>query len=125
VAKKDRAEVPEWMIDRIRGVVGRLPRVHEEEAWVGVRWQVGGATFAHIFGGEDQQIRVTLRGEADEVAAFQHLGPPYFKAEWGGNVIGMVLDGDTDWEEVGELLVDSYCLRAPAHLAEAVDRPQR
>ncbi|WP_239460076.1 MmcQ/YjbR family DNA-binding protein [Nocardioides daejeonensis] len=125
MAKKVRAVVPEWMVDRIRGVVATLPRAVEEDAWVGVRWRVGGATFAHIFGGEDQLLRITLRGEADEVAAFQHLGPRYFKTEWGGNVIGMVLDDETDWTEVAELVTDSYCLRAPAHLADAVVRPTR
>lgn len=125
VAKKQRAEVPPWMLERVRTLLGDLPRVHEEEAWTGVRWQVGGATFAHLFGGEDQLIRIVLRGEPDEVAAFQHLGHPYFKAGWGTNVIGMVLDEQTDWDEVGELLVDSYCLRAPEHLATAVERPPR
>lgn len=111
------------MLERVREVVTALPRVHEEEAWTGVRWQISGATFAHLFGGEDQLIRIMLRGEPDEVAAFQHLGHPYFKAGWGSDVIGMVLDETTDWGEVAELLTDSYCLRAPDHLAATVDRP--
>ncbi len=123
MAKKERADVPAWMIEEVRKAVAAVPQVHEEVAWVGVRWQVQGATFAHIFGGEDQLIRITLRGEPDEVAAFEHLGGPYFRAGWGGNVIGMVLDEATDWTEVGELLVDSYCLRAPEHLAAQVERP--
>ncbi len=111
------------MVERVRELVAALPRVDEEKAWVGVRWQVSGSTFAHIFGGEDDLIRITLRGEPDEVAAFQHLGHPYFKSGWGNDVIGMVLDEQTDWDEVGELLVDSYCLRAPAGLAATVERP--
>ena len=82
-----------------------------------------GATVAHVFGGEDQVFRITFRGEPDEVAAFEHLGEPYFRSGWGGNVIGMVLDDDTDWDELGELLTDSYCLQAPASLAEQVVRP--
>ena len=59
----------------------------------------------------------------DEVMALQHLGAPYFKASWGTNVVGLVLDAATDWQEVAELLTDSYCVQAPAHLAAAVDRP--
>lgn len=123
MAKKQRADVPLWMLERVRALVAALPRVHEEEAWTGVRWQISGATFAHLFGGEDQLIRIVLRGEPDEVAAFQHLGHPYFKAGWGNDVIGMVLDEATDWREVAELLTDSYCLRAPDHLAATVQRP--
>ena len=49
--------------------------------------------------------------------AFAHLGAPYFKAGWGGNVVGLLLDDDTDWQELAELLTDSYCLQAPARLA--------
>jgi hypothetical protein len=37
----------------------------------------------------------------------------------------MVLDDDTDWEERAELLTDSYCVQAPAALAEQVVRPVR
>jgi len=68
-------------------------------------------------------FRITFRGEADEVAAFEHMGDPYFRSGWGGNVIGMTLDEHTDWDELAELLTDSYCLQAPASLAPKVARP--
>ncbi len=80
-------------------------------------------TVAHVFGGEDQAFRITFRGEPDEAGAFRHLGPPYFHQY--GNAIGMVLDDDTDWGELAELLTDSYCVQAPAHLAAQVVRPDR
>lgn len=111
------------MVERVRAVVDALPRAHEESAWVGVRWRIGSATVAHLFGGEDGLIRITLRGEPSEVAAFEHLGEPYFRAGWGDNVIGMILDDGTDWSEVRELLLDSYCLQAPENLAAMVQRP--
>lgn len=119
----DRPDVPLAMVRRIRAVLESLPQVGEESAWVGVRWRVGQATVAHVFGGEDQLFRITLRAEPDEVMAFEHLGAPYFRAGWGRNVVGLLLDDDTDWDELAELLTDSYCLQAPAHLAERVDRP--
>ena len=111
------------MVLRIGEVMGRLPETVEENAWVGTRWRVGSATIAHVFGGEDQLFRITFRAEPDEVMAFEHLGAPYFRASWGPNVVGMLLDEDTDWEELAELLTDSYCLQAPASLAEQVSRP--
>ena len=55
--------------------------------------------------------------------AFQHLGQPYFKAGWGVNVVGIVLDDDTDWLELAELLTDSYCIQASARLARLAERP--
>jgi len=121
--KIERPLVPEEWVLRIGSVLLALPRVHEENAWVGTRWRVGSATIAHVFGGEDQLFRITFRAEPDEVMAFQHLGAPYFKGEWGHNVVGMLLDDDTDWDELAELLTDSYCLQAPQHLAAQVDRP--
>jgi hypothetical protein len=123
VATKDRPEVPVAMVRRIGEVLLALPRCEEEDAWVGVRWRVGQATVAHVFGGEDQLFRIVFRAEPDEVMAFQHLGDPYFRAGWGTNVVGMLVDADTDWEELGELLTDSYCVMAPAHLVEQVARP--
>jgi hypothetical protein len=115
--------VPEEWVLRLGAVLRRFPRVVEEPAWVGTRWRVGSATIAHVFGGEDQLFRITFRAEPDEVMAFEHLGPPYFRAGWGANVVGMLLDDGTDWDELGELLTDSYCLQAPDHLAAQVERP--
>lgn len=34
-----------------------------------------------------------------------------------------MLDGDTDWDEVGELVTESYCVLAPKKLVALVDRP--
>ena len=121
--KRDRPDVPPAMVRRIGRVLEALPECREEEAWVGTHWRVRGATVAHVFGGEDQLFRVTFRAEPDEVMAFEHLGPPYFRAAWGGNVVGLLLDDHTDWQELGELLTDSYCLQAPVRLATQVLRP--
>lgn len=123
MAKAQRPEVPERIVEQIGQAMSALPRAEVESAWVGVRWRVGQATIAHVFGGEDQLFRITFRAEPEEVMAFGHLGAPYFRAGWGGNVVGMLLDDDTDWVEVGELLTDSYCLQAPQHLVDRVDRP--
>jgi hypothetical protein len=123
VATQDRPLVPESWVDRIDAILATLPQVVCEPAWVGTRWRVQSATIAHVFGGEDQRFRITFRGEPEEVMAFQHLGAPYFKAEWGRNVIGLLLDDDTDWFELAELLTDSYCLQAPERLAARVRRP--
>jgi hypothetical protein len=113
------------MVQRIGKVLGSLPECREEEALVGIRWRVGQATVAHVYGGEDQPLRVALRAEQDEVMAFGSLGDPYFRAGWCRNVAGLVLNDRTDWEEVRELLTDSYCIQAPRRLAELVRSPVR
>jgi hypothetical protein len=110
-------------VRRLDAILGAFPRCRAEGAWVGTRWRVGSATVAHVFGGEDQLFRIVFRAEPDEVMALAHLGPPYFRAGWGADVVGLVLDEDTDWEELAELLTDSYCIQAPEHLAAQVPRP--
>lgn len=108
---------------RLDAILGTFPRCVLQPAWAGTRWRVGQATIAHVFGGEDQLFRIVFRAEPDEVMALAHLGAPYFKAGWGTDVVGMTLDEETDGEELAELLADSYCIQAPAHLAEQVVRP--
>jgi hypothetical protein len=118
----DRPDVPLDFVERLRAVLD-FPECVEEDAWTGVRWRVRGNTVAHVFGGEDQRFRIVFRAEPEEVAAFDHLGEPYFKADWGSNVVGMLLDERTDWSELAELLTDSYCIQAPERLAATVARP--
>ncbi|UPK74170.1 MmcQ/YjbR family DNA-binding protein [Nocardioidaceae bacterium SCSIO 66511] len=118
-----RPAVPPALAQRLRDVFDELPECVEEDAWVGVRWRVGQATVAHLFGGEDQLFRVTFRAERAEVMAFEHLGAPYFRAAWGDNVVGLLIDDATDWSELAELLTDSYCVQAPDRLSTLVRRP--
>jgi len=42
---------------------------------------------------------------------------------WGRNAIGMVIDDDTVWDEVAELVNESFCVLAPKKLVARVDRP--
>lgn len=123
MASVERPLVPAQWIERISTILGAFPEVQEHDAWVGLAWRVRSATVAHIFGGEDQLFRITFRADPDEVVAFEHMGDPYFRTNWGGNVVGLLLDDDTDWEELAELLTDSYCIQAPPKLAEQVSRP--
>jgi hypothetical protein len=53
----------------------------------------------------------------------RRTGRPFFAPPWRGDDVGMLLDGDVDWDEVAELLTESYCLLAPKRLAASVVRP--
>ncbi|WP_195908903.1 MmcQ/YjbR family DNA-binding protein [Microlunatus sp. Gsoil 973] len=119
----ERPEIPAALLRRLDQLMQGFPDCYSEEAWVGIRWRVRNATVAHLFGGEDGRFRITFRAEPEEVTAFEHLGPPYFRADWGSNVVGMTIERGTDWAELTELLTDSYCLQAPAGLARQVSRP--
>lgn len=66
---------------------------------------------------------LTFRSPGDEIAGLLAGGHPFYKASWGTDVVVMVLDDDVDWEEVGELLTESYRVLAPKRLAALVGQP--
>jgi hypothetical protein len=125
-------------VDRLRSICLALPDAYEEPAWVGTRWMVRKKTFAHLIDIDEDsppslaKVRavaelpvtvVTFRSVGQELRALRSSGYPFFYAGWGRDVVAMALDGATDWEEVRELLTESYCLLAPQKLLALVERP--
>ena len=113
---------------RLRPICAELPEAYEEPAWVGTRWRVRKRTFAHVLSIQDGAdvppvVALTFRSGGPELDVLRHAGHPFFYAGWGRDVIGLVIDADTDWTEVAELLTESFCVMAPKKLAAMVDRP--
>ena len=110
-----------------------LPDVSEEQAWRGTRWVVRKKTFAHVLtvmddaaaeaGSSDGDVVLSFRAAADELDVLRNAGHPFFYLGWGRDAMGMVLDADTDWDEVRELVTESYCVLAPKKLIALIDRP--
>ncbi|MFC6015798.1 MmcQ/YjbR family DNA-binding protein [Plantactinospora solaniradicis] len=130
-------DVPPMVLDQLRRVCLGFPETYEEPAWVGVRWRVRNRTFAHVLTVDpDHQMAyaravrtddpvcvMTFRSPGDEIEGLVKSGHPFYKPGWGADVVGMVLDDGVDWEEVAELLTESYCVLAPKKLAARIDRP--
>jgi len=112
-----------------------LPEASEEDAWTGVRWRIRARTFAHVmvaqegfessyrdFTGITEPTTVlTFRATGDELLALVHSGEPFYKPPWSATVVGMVLDDGTDWDEVAELVTESYRFCAPQKLVRLLD----
>jgi hypothetical protein len=81
------------------------------------------AAFARAAGVATPAIVLTFRSSGDELDVLRHAGHPYFYAGWGRDAVGIVLEDDTDWTEVAELLTESYCVLAPKKLVALVARP--
>ncbi|HLM63414.1 MAG TPA: MmcQ/YjbR family DNA-binding protein [Acidimicrobiales bacterium] len=130
-------DVPPEILAELRPVCLGLPEAYEEPAWVGTRWRIRKRTFAHVLTVDTGRppayaraaeasgpiIVLTFRSSGPELEALRSAGHPFFWAGWGRDVVGMVLDADVDWDEVAELLTESYCVLAPKKLVELVDRP--
>lgn len=120
------ADVDVAVLERLRAIVGDLPEAYEEPAWTGIRWRIRQRTFGHVFvldGEAGPATILSFRAEGEELEVLKRTGHPFFVLGWGRDAMGIVLDDGTDWEEVRELVTDSYCLMAPRKLAAKVDRP--
>lgn len=133
----DAREVPGDVLRRLRARCLALPDAYEEPAWVGTRWCVRKRTFAHVFEVHEQAppslarvaraigrgTMLVFRSQGPELDALRNAGPPFFLAGWGRDVVALRLDRATDWDEVTELLTESYCAMAPKKLQALVARP--
>jgi YjbR len=119
-------DVPGDVEVRLRERCLALPEAYEEPAWVGTRWMVRKRTFAHVLGVEVDAgplVVLSFRSAGEDLEALRHAGHPFFVLGWGRDALGMVIDAATDWDEVQELVTDSFCVLAPKKLVALVDRP--
>jgi hypothetical protein len=65
----------------------------------------------------------SFRSAGEELEVLRRAGLAFFILGWGRDAMGMVLDDDTDWDEVHELVTESYCVLAPKKLIALIDRP--
>jgi hypothetical protein len=132
-----RIEPTEDVVRRLDTIARPLPEAYQEDAWTGVRWRIRKKTFAHVMvaqvgyesayfditGVRDPTTVLTFRATGDELLALVHAGLPFYKPPWSPTIVGVVLDEDTDWDEIAELVTESYRFHAPRRLARLLDQP--
>ncbi len=115
------------------------PEVDEVEAWVGTRWSVRRRTFAHLvpvidgwppiyaraLGSSGPAVMLTFR--TPEPGPYLHAEPdgPRRYIGAGRDLVALVVDGTTDWDDAAEAIGDSYRLMAPRALAARLNDPHR
>jgi hypothetical protein len=121
-------DVPVAIVRRLRAACAHLPEAYEERAFAGVRWRIRGSTLAHVVTKDHEGgpvTYVTFHAAGEELEALPAMGHPFYPG-WGAGLVAMVLrdDGTTDWDEVRELVTDSYCLLAPKKLIARLGPPR-
>lgn len=125
---------PVEVVERLRLVCLDLPEVVEETAWTGTRWCIARHNFAHVVmiadgwppayakaaGTPGPACVLTFRTPrpADELPRLARA--PYFLPRWWPDIAGMTLDAHTEWDDVEQHLLASYCTLAPKSLARRV-----
>jgi hypothetical protein len=113
-------------LDRLRAICLALPEAAERETWGQATFRVREKIFAvAVHGNGNERARMTCKGraglqtalvEADPVRFFV---PPYFGPKgW----IGVYLDDGTDWDDLADLVEESYRMTAPKRLSAHLDR---
>jgi len=132
---KRRPDVDREVLDRLRLTCLDLPEAYEERAWAGIRWMIAKKNFAHVVmiaegwppayshaaGTEGPACVLTFRSPQPPAQVRRFARAPFFRPPWFDNIVGLTLDGATDWDEVSELVTQSYRLLAPKRLARALD----
>ena len=128
--------IPAAILSRLNAICMGLPEVVEESARTGTRWVVAKKNFAHVVmihngwppayaeaaGSAGPLLVLTFRLPAARLTAPKFSRPPFFRPVWFANIVGLALDARSDWDEIADLISESYCVLAPKKLSALVDR---
>ena len=125
-------EVPEDIVERVRTLCLALPEVTVRIDYSLIRarstaqsFDIRRRSFCLLVAREDPAGKpvslLVLRADPEERKALLSTGHPFFAPRAGRDRIGVLLTDDTDWEEIRELVIESYWILAPKKLTALLD----
>jgi hypothetical protein len=125
-------EVPADIVDRVRTLCLALPEVTVRVDYSLIRarstaqsFDIRRRSFCLLVAREDPGGKpvplLVLRAGPEERKALLSTGRPFFAPRDGRDRIGVLLTDDTDWEEIRELVIESYRILAPKKLTALLD----
>jgi hypothetical protein len=115
-------------LERTQTIVSRLPGVERTDNPLGCYFLVRRKIFAQVsavIGPRGQPVTVVaLRPDPAEREALMAIGLPYFsRGPWDDRLgrIAVLIQPTTDWQEIAELVTDSYRQTAPKKLVAELD----
>ena len=125
-------EVPEDVIERVRTLCLALPEVtvRVDGSLTRTRstahsFDIRRRSFCLLVAREGQAGQpvplLVLRADPEEREALLSHGRPFFATRAGHDRIAVLLASDTDWDEIRELVTESYRVLAPKKLTALLD----
>lgn len=114
--------------ERFRDICLSLPETSEVfvENWGHPTFRVGPKQkmFASCSGPDAERAALGMKVDRAHQQALVHTDARFTVAAYVGKHgwINMDASGAVDWQEVRELVVESYCLNAPRRLAQSIDQ---
>jgi YjbR len=125
-------QVPRDIVERIRALCLALPEVtvrvdysRTSSRSTAQSFDIRRRSFCLLVAVEDPAGKLVpllvLRAGPEDRQALLSTGHPFFPPRGDGNRIGVLLTDDTDWDEIRELVTDSYRVLAPKKLTALLD----
>jgi hypothetical protein len=125
-------EIPDDIVERVRALCLALPEVTVRVDYSRIRerstawsFDIRRRSFCLLVAREGPDGRavplLVLRAEPGDREAWLAMGRPFFATRPGRDRIGVLLAGDPDWEEIRELVTESYRVLAPKKLTALLD----
>jgi hypothetical protein len=125
-------EVPENIVERVRALCLALPEVtvRVDYSLTSARstaqsFDIRRRSFCLLVATASRTGKsvplLVLRAAPDEREALLSVGHPFFAPRAGRGRLGVLLTNDTNWEEIRELVTDSYRVLAPKKLTALLD----
>jgi hypothetical protein len=118
-------EVPQDIVERVRTLCLALPEVTVRVDGWAQSFDIRRRSFCLLVAREGPAgkpvPRLVLRSGPDEREALLSIGRPFFASRAGRDRIVVILTDGTDWEEIRELVTESYRILAPKKLTALLD----
>lgn len=119
------AEVPSEIVERVRGICHALPEVTVRADDWAHSFDIRRRSFCLLVAPEDPSGTpvplLVLRADPDEREVLLAIGHPFFAPRSGSDRIGVLVTDETDWQEIRELVTESYRRLAPKKLTAQLD----
>jgi predicted DNA-binding protein (MmcQ/YjbR family) len=113
-------------LDRLREICLAFPEAAEQETWGHPTFRVRDKIFAAC-GSEDERLSMTCKAPAGAQEVLVAADPGrFFRPAYVGHRgwIGVRLDRSTDWDQIADLVEESYRMTAPKRLSARLDAPK-
>ena len=110
----------------MRDICRALPEITEHNQGWASNYEIRRRSFCLLVGDESpggRQPVLVIRASDDDRLMYLAMGRPFFEIPKNKWKIGFVVNEKTDWDEVRELITDSYCLVAPKKLINLLELP--
>jgi Ser/Thr protein kinase RdoA (MazF antagonist) len=118
-------QVPEDIVERVRTLCLALPEVTVRVDGWAHSFDIRRRSFCLLVAREGQAGQpvplLVLRADPEEREALLSHGRPFFATRAGHDRIAVLLASDTDWDEIRELVTESYRVLAPKKLTALLD----